>query len=335
MEQQTILKEVKGAPTLRDDHNRRDQMEGQVLEEAVRDDSPEGLTHRLRRYMTETKMSQPKTARAVGVSDATISQVLSGKYPKLEESGVLAKIKAFLDLERPPWQIVETVNLRKIERLCAFARNRGEFCVVVGRAGFGKTQGLLYARRRKGCFYVRVNGGSTPKILLKQILRAIGADWSHGPVADLLGAVIGHLQRRQDALLLIDEADRLTIKSLELIRDVYDATECGIVLSGLHRLENIMVKGASLKENLEQLYSRVSAILRLEPITDDECDAIVGQFKVKEQRAKEYIRQRIAIDGMRKLSKIIVNAQEIARKNGHRGAITLDILKKAEEYLMF
>jgi DNA transposition AAA+ family ATPase len=295
--------------------------------------TPQEVITRLDRYMEEAGMSQAKVAKAIGIGTSTMSQVISGVYEG-DVEGVINRVKEFLGLEKPPWQLVQTANLNAVEKACEVARRRGKFCVVVGRAGFGKTEGLKHYRRGHGCFYVPVNASFTPKVLMGEILRSLGAESSLKSLHELLTTVIGHLRKRQSPLLLVDEADLLSVKSLELIRAIHDATRCGVVLAGLNRLEDLMRKGTTLRDNLAQLYSRVSGIVHLGPISTAECNAILDQVGVRQASAREYVAERVAIDGMRKLRELILNAQELTRKNGHKGQITLEVLRQAESYLM-
>jgi DNA transposition AAA+ family ATPase len=62
---------------------------------------------------------------------------------------------------------------------------------------------------------------------------------------------------RKSRLLVIDEAERLSVSELELLRDIYDEKDCGLCLVGLDSLRTLLQRGRSLRENLVQLYSRV------------------------------------------------------------------------------
>lgn len=59
-------------------------------------------------------------------------------------------------------------------------------------------------------------------------------------------------------LILVDEANHLSVAILEVMRHVHDMTECGMVLVGAtQRLYDLFTNGGRKSQDLEQLWSRV------------------------------------------------------------------------------
>lgn len=75
-------------------------------------------------------------------------------------------------------------------------------------------------------------------------------------------------------LLIIDEADRLKAVSLEVVRDVYDRRQIGVILIGMPGLEKRLSRYA-------QLYSRVGFVHHFKPLSQQEIHFII-QSKWKE-----------------------------------------------------
>lgn len=213
----------------------------------------------LRALMDSKGYQQKQVAQLLGVSVATVSLYLKGEY-----NGNVAEMDRKVSelIERDKAKVVEakynsafvpTLAARRGMEVMAFAHVEGEINVIYGSAGLGKTQMLKeYARRNSSAVLIEVDPSCTPKVLLRKIAEAVGAN-ARGVNNELLDSIVSKL-RGSERLLMIDEAELLSTRSLEFIRRIHDLTAVGVVLAGMPRLL-INLKGKN--NELAQLYSRV------------------------------------------------------------------------------
>lgn len=213
----------------------------------------------LRTLMDSKGYQQKQVAQLLGVSVATVSLYLKGEY-----NGNVADIDRKVDelIERDKAKVVEakynaafvpTLAARRGMEVMAFAHVEGEINVIYGSAGLGKTQMLKeYARRNSSAVLIEVDPSCTPKVLLRKIAETVGAN-ARGVNNELLDSIVSKL-KGSERLLMIDEAELLSTRSLEFIRRIHDLTGVGVVLAGMPRLL-INLKGKN--NELAQLYSRV------------------------------------------------------------------------------
>lgn len=213
----------------------------------------------LRALMDSKGWQQKQVAQLLGVSVATVSLYLKGEY-----NGNVAEMDRKVSelIERDKAKVVEakynaafvpTLAARRGMEVMAFAHVEGEINVIYGSAGLGKTQMLKeYARRNSSAVLIEVDPSCTPKVLLRKIAEAVGAN-ARGVNNELLDSIVSKL-KGSERLLMIDEAELLSTRSLEFIRRIHDLTGVGVVLAGMPRLL-INLKGKN--NELAQLYSRV------------------------------------------------------------------------------
>ncbi|MDP8171515.1 AAA family ATPase [Pasteurella skyensis] len=213
----------------------------------------------LKQFMDAHGWGQKQVAQHFGKSITTISQYLNDKYNgdvseldrKTDELIALHRDKT--SEARYSTQFVPTLASKRGMRVMRYAQADGDINVIFGAAGLGKTQMLKqYAKENSSAVLIETDPSCTPKVLLRKLCEVVGAN-ARGNNNELLEAIVDKL-RNSGRLILVDEAELLSTRSLEFLRRIHDLTGIGIVLAGMPRL---IVNLRGKNNDLAQLYSRV------------------------------------------------------------------------------
>lgn len=207
--------------------------------------------------------SQGQVARAIGRSSATINQYVQGKYSgdvtDLEEriTNFIRRVREKQNALRIDERFVSTPTAIKGLEVLAYAHQECEICVLYGAAGLGKTMTLKeYARRDDAVIFIEADPGYTARTLLEELCGRLQQDKS-GNIHTLIDLCVEKL-KGTERLLIIDEAELLPYRALEVIRRLHDKAGIGIVMAGMPRLITNL-KGK--RGEYAQLYSRVALAL--------------------------------------------------------------------------
>lgn len=138
---------------------------------------------------------------------------------------------------------IETQNVQRLRKVIGMAvdteKGRPGMVAVWGEAGTGKTEAsqMLYAEQG---FYLRAMEGITQCAFMQDLCYEVKGSRPHG--THRCKTEIIHELEGTHTPIYIDEADRLDIRRIEDMRDIYDMTGCPIILIGeqafLSRLES-------------------------------------------------------------------------------------------------
>lgn len=219
----------------------------------------------LANLMKRKKLTQAAVGRALGKSQAVVNQYLQGRY-----AGDVAAIDLLVDnlLQRETEKqqaakveipYVETTTTKKVREILRLAHMEGEINVVYGEAGLGKTLALrAYANEYPDAILLEVDPGYTARVVLQVLAERLGLN-SRDSIHDLSDSIIAKL-KDSGRIILVDEAELLPYRALEVLRRIHDKAEIGIVLAGMPRLL-INLKGK--KGEFVQLYSRIGFAFNL------------------------------------------------------------------------
>ena len=249
-----------------------------------------------------------------GVHPETLESMLLGN--KADESDWI-KVETFLDKINST--VYPTKLLRVIHRMLDTLYEEKGIGVVTGNSGAGKTEACRqYCLLNPDAVYIRVTEVFTTKYMLTVMLQSLGGSVSRMNRQQLYETLNHQLSNKQ-RIFIVDEAERLQVQQLECLRDLFDQSNVALCFVGLDKLRTLMKTGNSLKEDLVQLYSRISynkGVDILEPedvrmILDDKLSGNV----ITAEKTKKLSRSFHNKGGIRAMFKLCNIMEKLMEKN--------------------
>jgi len=241
------------------------------------------LREELRAIMDRENISQTAIAKGVGLSVATVSQWLGHKYKGDTEKvrkAVTKFLRTFQERKerkatnvRTPGFIRTSVagHITEVAKICHLD---GEIGVAVGDAGIGKTTAVKkFAQDEAGVILIEADLGYIARVLFQVISAELGLE-GVGTIHTLFEQAESKLQAT-GRLIIIDEAEHLPFKALELLRRLHDKAGVGVLLVGMPRLlGNLRGK----RGEFAQLYSRVGVKAMLNCLRPTDTESFVQAY---------------------------------------------------------
>lgn len=277
---------------------------------------------------TQGLQSWSALAKEIGVSDATVSLALRGKYgAKLD--GFAATIRNFraLWLERQaigaePW-VPELSIVQRIGFFCDTVRATNQIGLIWGPNQSGKSTTLAhYADDRALTAYCALPPGGAAVTSMQEIARA------RGGISFKKRDLRDQLLRRFNAqwLLIVDEfhqtvKGRVKMETIDRIREIHDRCKCPIVLCGTDIIPEMMEE-PRFKDFLGQIGNRGVLRLRI-PAAPEPRDLHLlarayGIEQPPDERAAEIAHQIGAENGISKLTDYFKVARQLAHRAHER-----------------
>jgi DNA transposition AAA+ family ATPase len=244
----------------------------------------------LRRKMGVIKLSGNQAASQIGVSSATISNILLSQL----ETEKLAKISDAMWRKVASWcgygmawHTAETIGYTRVMDICRHAQTKGISKAISDEPGSGKTWALTsYAASNRNCYFIACKEHWTVKSFVEKLMKAIGMQIFVGTITEKIDAIIEYLNGKISPLLIIDEADKLRDRALIIIKTLYDEVRTGIVLAGTPFFEIRILKGCRQnKMGYKEIFSRVGGeFYHLGLIGQDEVFQICAINNIKEEK---------------------------------------------------
>lgn len=242
------------------------------------------IQDRVRTMLERTGTSMNQLAREVGVSPATASQVLSGKY-QADPGAVLEKLNAWLALRTqkntqidPGFVLTETA--KQVMADMAFAHATNSIAVIHGASGVGKTKAA--ERYRDEHPNVWMITASPSRATMTECLYELAMELGMEQAPRLRGPLARAIRRRlhnTEGLIIVDEADHIDYPTLEELRILVEEADIGLVLIGNSKVYT-QLTGGHRSEDFARLFSRIAKKRALTKTKRDDVRAVANAWGV-------------------------------------------------------
>lgn len=178
---------------------------------------------------------------------------------------------------RKDWVVVSTSNFESIQNECKRAQEQSLMIGIVGSTGAGKTTALSHFHEQNPDTYlITCSRTMKTKQLLAEILRAFGIHYIASDF-EMMRMIVDTVNKKENVLIIIDEASKLTPNALMYLQDIWDGIEhnSGLILAGVEYLYSNMKKGAERnKQGIPEFYGRITSWLELTEPTIKEIKAV-------------------------------------------------------------
>ena len=275
----------------------------------------------------ETKMKRE-------VSSATIYGIFMGNYGAADWSGPIRKMREFQRItveeeKNVDLGFIETATAKMIFTVCDQALNFGKPGFIYGASQLGKTRSLLEYQRRHNhgrTKYIYVGSGWTKSRFVREFAKACKCFATGASTADLEDRIFDSLNRFN--LVIIDEfhqalataTEQRAAQIMEFIREVYDRTRCGLVLSATKVGEEMFENGPKAKV-YDQLRRRGMVKLTLPdtpPASDIRKIAAAFGLPPPEGAVLEAVKSMLRASGTGMYIKYLQAASTLAGRRGQK-----------------
>lgn len=285
--------------------------------------------------MARRGWSQVDVAQKIGMSHGTVSAFIGGSY-KGDVDKLTSKIINLVNKEDEKDKLtsistgfVVTAAAEQMMFVARSAHQDGDISVIHGGAGLGKTSFLLhYAETYPDAILIETDTSFTARVMLEVLCSKLKLNVK-GNMHVLTDAIIEKLSD-SGRVLLIDEAELLPYRALEVIRRIHDKTGVGVVLVGLTRLVTNL-KGR--RGEFLQLYSRVGCCLNIgNELSSDDINAIALLMVSGDDRKLLEQLYKSSSGNARRLSKLIRGSIRMSETNNK--PLSAAIVRKFAEMLI-
>lgn len=304
------------------------------------------LREKVMDLLGELKMTKQELAMEIQYSRSAVSQYLNNKYSS-NPAEIEEKLTAFLAAHgeagaaepcRPALRVVpalrektqyfESMDYIQTIGVCKSCQEDAALGMIVAKSGFGKTHTLRKYAKMPRVVYIEGNETMNCKDIVRRIESRIGMPRSYGSIDERMERLIEFFNVNTGYLIIMDEADKLinkyTQKKIELLRNITDGAQVGLVLAGEPVLESLM------KAYDQRFTNRIDSYYCLRGLTEQEVKDYLEGYEMDAGAMSEFItRARNKQTGcFRLLDRTLNNVLRLLKQTGEM-EITLKVVSQA------
>ena len=290
----------------------------ELLDNTSVDDGYNTLRERLRIEAETQALSMAAVARLAGVGESTLSAFNAGNYSG-NNARVADKVTVWLNdqdararsrsVSAPPIPFTRTRTTEAFLGALEHAQTGPDMAVLVGGAGVGKTTAAnRYQETHSNVFMITAEPSLSSSYAVLDYL------------GDVLGVAEVAAQKRSRAistrlrgtqgLLIVDEAQHLSIGAIDQLRAIHDRAQIGMALLGNEEVWS-RIDGGGRKAQFAQLFSRVGMRVITPRPTPLDIEAILDAAEVLDRDQRGLLR---VIAGKPGALRAMVKTLNLARK---------------------
>ena len=195
-----------------------------------------------------------------------------------------------------------------VENLLNKPKNIPKMGLIYGEPGLGKSQTALWLACKYDAIYLRATNLMTGRWLLEEIAKEMD-EIPRYLTSDNFNLIVQKLKQKPQ-LIIVDEIDYLmnNLKTIEILRDIHDETDCPIIFIGMGLAHKKL-------EKYKHLYDRFSEIVKFETFGVNDISQIINQLaEIKfTTDSIEYIHKKY--NRFRQIVQLINQLEIIAKDN--------------------
>lgn len=261
----------------------------------------------LRTHRADMDASWAQVARWTGIPKGTVSQLCGESGYTGNREGYAQRIAQYratlanqaqvtAELPTKPGYF-ETPTSKAVTQYLHQGQ-RGRIVLVALGAGLGKTESAMnFKAGNANVFYACMRPSSSGLMPMQlKVLRAMGEKSATGAPLKLSEMICDKVRDRTAPLIIIDEAQHLSIKALEEIRSWHDETGVGIALLGNEMVQQ-QLDGVSRAATFAQMFSRVALrMVRSKAIAGD-AEALAAAWHIEDEEIITFLKKIVQMPG--------------------------------------